>query len=78
MASSTNPICYFNYNLGKVGDEDVFRDSKGRWIKNFLIHIGIATNNMEEIWVIRYGLKMAWELGYKHINLEIDSKIVFN
>ena len=35
-------------------------------------------NNIAKIWAIRYGLKMAWELGYKHINLEIVSQILLN
>ena len=47
-------------------------------IKGFSIHIGIASNNIAKIWAVRYGLKMAWELGYKHINLEIDSQILLN
>ena len=66
------------YNPGKAGGGGVLRDSKGRWIKCFSIQIGIALNNIAKIWAIRYGLKMALELGYKHINLEIDSQILLN
>ena len=35
-------------------------------------------NNIAEICAVRYGLKMVWELGYKHVNLEIDSQILLN
>ena len=49
------------YNIGKAEGGGVLRDSKGRWIKGFSIHIGIALNNIAEIWAVRYGLKMAWE-----------------
>ena len=46
--------------------------------KRFLNSNWHCLNNIAKIWAIRYGLKMAWELGYKHINLEIDSQILLN
>ena len=66
------------YNPSKVGVGGVVSDNKGRWIKGFSIHTGISSNNIAEIQAVRYGLKMAQELGYKHINLEIDSQILLN
>ena len=55
MASSQPPIVTLNiddsskYNPGKVGGVGVLRDRKGRWIKGFSIHIGIASNNIAKI-----------------------------
>ena len=46
--------------------------------KRFLNSNWHCLNNIAKIWAIRYGLKMALELGYKHINLEIDSQILLN
>ena len=48
---------------------EMYLGIEGKWIKSFSIHIGTATNNMAKIWVVRYGLKIAWESGYKLINL---------
>lgn len=44
------------------------------WCKQFKLNF--VTNNAAEIWAVRQGLLIAWELGYKFINLQIDSKIV--
>ena len=46
--------------------------------KRFLNSNWHCLNNIAKIWAIRCGLKMALELGYKHINLEIDSQILLN
>ena len=65
MASSTPPFVTLNtygnskYNPGKTRGGIVLRDSKGIWIKGFSIHVGVASNNIAEIWAVRYGLKMA-------------------
>lgn len=33
-------------------------------------------NNISEIGAVRQGLALAWEMGFKHVKLEIDSNIV--
>ena len=38
--------------------------------------MGLATNNMVELAVVRQGLAMAWTMGFKYIQLELDSKVV--
>ena len=40
--------------------------------------MGLATNNMAELEVVRQGLLLALELGFKFIQLEIDSVIVLS
>ena len=38
--------------------------------------MGLATNNMVELATARQGLAMAWTMGFKYIQLELDSKVV--
>ena len=40
------------------------------------IHVGLATNNMAEMVAVRQGLEMAWNMGSKYLQLEMDSKVV--
>ena len=42
----------------------------------FSLHVGLATNNLAELAAIRRGLEMAWDKGIKHLQLELDSKVV--
>ena len=51
---------------------------KRQWTKGYSIHIGTATNNIKEIWEVRHGLNLAWELDFKYINLDIESELVIN
>ena len=38
--------------------------------------MGLATNNMAEFTAVRQGLEMAWIMGSKYLQLELDSKVV--
>ena len=38
--------------------------------------MGLATNNMVELAAVRQGLAMAWNMGFKFLQLELDSKVV--
>ena len=38
--------------------------------------MGITSNNIAELGVVREGLILAWDLGFKFIHLEINSMIV--
>ena len=40
--------------------------------------MGITTNNMAELEAVRQGLMLAWDLGFKFIQLEMDSMIVLS
>ena len=59
-----------------AGVGGLLRDSSGSWISSFSLNVGITSNNVAELGAIRQGLKLAWDLGFKFIHLEIDSKIV--
>ena len=52
------------------------RDHLGRWISGFSLHLGITTNNMAKLAAVWQGLAMAWHMGFKFIQLELDSNVV--
>ena len=43
-----------------------------------IVEIDITTNNMAELEAVSQGLWLAWDLGFKFIQLEIDSVIVLS
>lgn len=61
-----------------VGARRLLRDNSGIWLLGFSLNIGIATNNMAKLATIRQGLLLAWELGFKFIQLEINSIILLS
>ena len=61
-----------------AGARGVLRDHRGRWISGFSLRGGLATNNMVELAAVRQGLEMAWNMGYKFLQLELDSKVVLS
>ena len=61
---------------GLVGAGRVLRDHQGQWISGFFAQVGLATNNMAELVAVRQGLAMAWNMGLKFLQLELDSKVV--
>ena len=42
------------------------------------MHVGLTTNNLAELEAVRQGLAMAWNMGIKSLQLELDSKVVLN
>ena len=60
-------------NPGLAGVGRVLRDHWGWWISGFSLHVGLATNNMVELAVVKQGLKMAWNMGFKYLQIELDS-----
>ena len=65
-------------NLGLAGAGGVLRDHRGRWISSFSLCGRFATNNMVELAAVKQGLEMAWNMGYKFLHLELDSKVVLS
>lgn len=64
-------------NTGMAG-ASLLQDSYGLWISRFSLNMGIATNNMAELGAVRQGLLLVWNLGFKFIQLEIDSVTVLS
>ena len=61
-----------------AGARGLLLDSSQLWISGFSVNMGIATNNMAELGVVRQGLLLASDLGFKFIQLEIDSVTVLS
>jgi len=55
-----------------AGAGGLLHDSSGIWISGFSLNMVIATNNVAELAAVRQGLLLAWELGFKFIQFEID------
>ena len=68
-------------SLGNLGLADVCKllhNSSGAQISSFSLHMGITSNNIVELGAVHQGLVLAWNLGFKFIQLEIDSMIVLS
>ena len=48
-------------------------DSQGSWIAGFTKSIGSCNPSTAEEWVVFEGLSIAWDLGYRKIELESDA-----
>ena len=55
-------------NLRSAGVRGILRNSSSGWLSSFSLNLGIATNNMA-----KWGLLPAWNLGFKFIQIELDS-----
>ncbi|WCJ37652.1 Polynucleotidyl transferase ribonuclease H-like superfamily protein [Euphorbia peplus] len=53
----------------------LIRDSQGTWIQGFARNIGICSVLRAELWGIYDGLTLAWNLGYRKVQVEVDSKL---
>ena len=51
----------------------ILRNHMGNWLAVFSLHLDIASNNMAELATVRQGLALAWDMGFKFIQLELDS-----
>ncbi|KAK9986891.1 hypothetical protein SO802_031842 [Lithocarpus litseifolius] len=65
-------------NPGRAGVRGLLRDISSLWISGFSLSMGITTNNMAKLGVVCQGLMMAWDLGFKFIQLELDFVIVLS
>lgn len=65
-------------NPGMAGAEGLLQDSSGFWISGFSLKMGIVTNNMAKLEAVRQGLLLAWQLGFRFIQLELDSTVVLS
>ena len=54
-------------NPSIAGAGGILRDHSGWWISDFSLHLGLATNNMVELAVVRQGLVMARNMSFKFI-----------
>ncbi|KAE8672002.1 hypothetical protein F3Y22_tig00111877pilonHSYRG00338 [Hibiscus syriacus] len=50
----------------------VLRDDQGRWISGFARSLGICLALSAELWAIHDSLSLAWNLGFRRIEMETD------
>ncbi|PKI64355.1 hypothetical protein CRG98_015215 [Punica granatum] len=60
---------------GTLAVEDL-RDDCGAWLFGFAQHVGITCSFSAELWAVRTGLQLAWDLGHRKVILEVDSAAV--
>ncbi|CAL2267138.1 unnamed protein product [Prunus armeniaca] len=56
-----------------IGVGGLLRDSCGNWIKGFFVNLGHGSIIEAELWGIFYGLKMAWDAGFRIVEIECDA-----
>ncbi|EOY02376.1 LINE-type retrotransposon LIb DNA, Insertion at the S11 site-like protein [Theobroma cacao] len=56
----------------------VLRHSNGSWIIGYGCKSGTSTAYRAELWGVFQGLKLAWDHGYRRIQVQVDNKIVVN
>ncbi|XVF74116.1 hypothetical protein PTKIN_Ptkin13bG0034400 [Pterospermum kingtungense] len=56
----------------------LFRDQSGIWLGGFMANLGRCGAMEAELWGILFGLRYAWEKGYKWLILEVDTQVVAN
>ena len=63
-------------NPGRAGGGGVIRDSNGNWLVGYAANLGICTSMVAEICALRTGLEIAWNKGYRQIQVEMDSHVL--
>ncbi|KAL9278245.1 putative ribonuclease H domain-containing protein [Arabidopsis thaliana] len=71
---STDGASHGNPGLATAGG--VIRGEEGEWLGGFALNKGICSAPMAELWGVYYGLVIAWERGFRRVELEVDSKLV--
>ncbi|CAA0831450.1 Polynucleotidyl transferase- ribonuclease H-like superfamily protein [Striga hermonthica] len=56
----------------------LIRDETGCWIVGFAMNIGTSTVLEAELWGVIQGLKLAWDRGFRLVELEVDNLSVTN
>lgn len=57
---------------GLIGAGGLLRDSLGNWIKGFTINLDASSIAEAELWGIFYGINLAWNIGFKVVEIECD------
>ncbi|PKI49381.1 hypothetical protein CRG98_030309 [Punica granatum] len=65
-------------NPGKAGARGLIRDEHGKWLGGFAQNIGITTSVLAELWAVKTGLELAWDLEVRKLILEVDSEVVYH
>ena len=63
-------------NPGLCGSDGLIQDHRGNFLKGFLSHYGLETNNGVKLRIILDGIHMCRDVGYAHVLVECDSSVV--
>ncbi|KAG7557811.1 Reverse transcriptase domain [Arabidopsis suecica] len=63
-------------NPGPSTAGGVIRGMAGEWLGGFALNIGVCSAPLAELWGVYYGLVIAWERGFRRVELEVDSELV--
>jgi ribonuclease HI len=70
---NTDGACKEVYAAGCGG---ILRNNNGEWLGGFAKQLGICSAFMAELWGVLEGLRFAWRMGYRAVELEVDSTSV--
>ncbi|KAH9716124.1 reverse transcriptase domain-containing protein [Citrus sinensis] len=62
--------------FGQTGAGGLLRDFNGNWIMGFIVNLGTCSVLSAELWGLLHGLRMAWEYGFRRIQVGVDNKSV--
>ncbi|XVF30503.1 hypothetical protein REPUB_Repub16aG0063700 [Reevesia pubescens] len=65
-------------NPGIAGAGGLIRTSMGEWSVGFRAHLGVCSNVAAELQAVRFGLLLAWNEGFRHIECQIDAKVIID
>nr|XP_010314573.1 uncharacterized protein LOC104645185 [Solanum lycopersicum] len=63
-------------NTGKIGAGGILKNREGKMVMAYSVFLGEGSNNQAETKAAQLGLSWALELGYKNIQMELDSQLV--
>ncbi|WCJ35671.1 DNAse I-like superfamily protein [Euphorbia peplus] len=63
-------------NPGPGSAGGLIRSTEGCWISGFTCNLGICTAVLAELWGLYFGLDLAWKLGMRQVEVELDSQVV--
>jgi ribonuclease HI len=59
-----------------AGCGGIIRNNRGDWLGGFAKHIGTCSAFTAELWGVLEGLSYAWSMGFKLVELDVDSVAV--
>lgn len=71
---NTNGAVKGNRGLARAGG--FIKDDSGIWLCGFTHNIGISMLLGGELWGMKSGIELGWDLGYRQIMVEVDSEVV--
>lgn len=66
----------YKKDLFQTSAGGLLRYKSGKWIEGFIANQGHYDSLMAETWAVVHDLEMAWKIGHKKINLEMDSLLL--